>query len=68
MLGWFIGAVVAVSTALSWRLVGVIVESTNDQTHREIARKTLATIWGSSMVGCGATTTLVRLYELGVLR
>ena len=58
--------VVLVSSALSWRLVGVIVESTN-QAHREIARKTLIGIWGSSVLGSGTTTVVVRLYELGIL-
>ncbi|WNV86705.1 hypothetical protein [Umezawaea sp. Da 62-37] len=58
--------VVLVSSVLSWRLVGVIVESKN-QAHREIARKTLIGIWGSSVLGSGTTTVLVRLYELGIL-
>jgi len=66
MLGWFLGAVGAVSCALSWRLVGVIVEST-DEKHRESARRTLATVWTGSLLGSGATTTVVKLYELGIL-
>jgi hypothetical protein len=67
MVVLFAGVTILVSVVLSWRLVGVIVDSP-DNKHREIARKTLATIWCSSVLCGGTTMTVVRLYELGVFK
>jgi hypothetical protein len=54
------------SALLAWRLVNVVVSST-DADHRRSAVTALAMVWGSGSIGAGMLAVAIRLHELGAL-
>jgi hypothetical protein len=54
------------SALLAWRLVNVVVSST-DADHRRSAVTALTMVWGSGSIGAGMLAVAIRLHELGAL-
>jgi len=59
-------AYVVFSAVLAWRLVNVIVHST-DAAHRQAAIATLGKVWGTGTVCSAIVLTLTQIYQLPLL-
>ena len=66
MLAWLFVGYALFSAALAWRLVSVVVHST-DAEHRRSAVTALTMVWGSGSIGAGMLALAIRLHELGAL-
>ncbi len=56
----------AASAVMSWRLITVVVIST-DEVHRRDAIRLCGYIWTGGTAGTGAVTALIKAHELGIV-